>query len=235
LNAHFVTHAALVAGLPLLLALPVRAQTRRPGLTGAALVYRAEQRVRYLGSVHEQSGTWIGGEGLVRVGRFGLRVSGVTGHLSGDTSATHPDRDVRVTAASLTLQPVGGLELGADVVARRVVASASTVVARLLGGHVGAAIPLGVEGLTGTVRGDYYPATDVTGDERISLALSGEIGALYAPSRGGIVVRLSYRFERYDYSASALGPARLEQVRTVVVGLGIQLARGRATNPASPR
>lgn len=232
---HLVARAALVAGLPLLLALPVGAQTHGSGLTGVALAYRAQQRLRYLGSTHEQSGTWFGGEGLARVGRVGLRVSGVTGHLSGDTSATNSDRTVRVSEASLSLQPFGWLEFGADVVARRVASSASTVVSRLLGGHVGVAIPLGIEGLTGAVRGVYYPATDVTGEEVLSLALSGEIGVLYAPSRSGIVLRLSYRFERYDYAASTLGPARLEQVRSVVVGLGIRLMRGRATSRVSPQ
>jgi hypothetical protein len=99
---------------------------------------------------------------------------------------------------------------------------------------VGAAVPLGLEGLTGTVRGVYYPATGVTGDETLSLALSGEIGVVYGPPRGRMVLRLSFRFERYDYEESALGPARLEQVRAVVVGLGIRLAPGRATSPVLP-
>lgn len=228
-----VARATLIAGLTLLLALPAGAQTRGLGLTAVALAYRAEQRLRYLGTTHEQSGTWFGAEGQARFGRVGLRISGVTGHLSGDTSATNPDRTVRASEASVSLQPVGWLEVGADVVARRVASSSSTVVARLFGGHVEAAIPLGMEGLTGSVRGVYYPATDVTGDEALSLALSGEIGVLYAPSRGGIVLRLSYRFERYDYAAGALGPARLEQVRSVVVGVGIQLVKGRATTPVS--
>jgi len=224
-RARLLALSTLVAELLLLVALPVGAQTRGSGLSGVALAYRAEQRMRYLGTVHDQSGTWFGGEGLARVGPIGLRVSGVTGRLSGDTSVTNPDRTVRISEATLSLWPAPWLDLGADVVARRVESSASTVVSRLLGGHAGLAIPLGVDGLTGTVRGVYYPATDVTGDEKLSLALSGELGFLYAPSRGGIVLRLSYRFERYDYAATTLGPARLEQVRSVVVGLGIHFGR----------
>jgi hypothetical protein len=217
--------STLVAELLILLASPVGAQTRGSGLSGVALAYRVEQRMRYLGSVHDQSGTWFGGEGLARLGPIGLRVSGVTGRLSGDTSVTDPDRTVRISTASLSLWPVAWLDLGADVVARRVESSASTVVSRLFGGHFGLAIPLGLDGLTGTVRGVYYPATDVTGDEKLSLALSGELGFSYLPSRGGIVLRLSYRFERYDYAATTLGPARLEQVRTVAAGLGIKFGR----------
>jgi hypothetical protein len=232
-SARLFARVALVTGLPLLLALPAGAQSPNSGLTGVALVQRAEHRLRYLGSVHEQSGIWFGGEGLASFGRVRLRVSGVTGHLSGDTSVTNPDRSVRVSEASLSLQPIGWLEFGTDVVARRVASPASTVVLRLLGGHVGVAIPLGVEGLTGAVRGVYYPATDVTGDEALSLALRGEIGVLYAPSRSGIALRLSYRFERYDYAAGTLGSARLEQVRAVVVGLGIRMAKGRATTRVS--
>jgi hypothetical protein len=222
---HFFACSTLVAELLLLVALPVGAQTRGSGLSGVVLAHRAEQRMRYLGSVHEQSGTWFGGEGQLGVGPVTLRVSGVTGKLTGDTSAVNPDRSVRVSAASLSLRPAAWLDLGADVAARRVESSASTVVARLFGGHAGLAIPLGVEDLTGTVQAVYYPATDVTGDEKLSLALSGEFGFLYAPSRRGIVLRLSYRFERYDYAASALGPARLEQVRSVVAGLGIHFGR----------
>jgi hypothetical protein len=234
-NARLFARAALATGLPLLLALPAGAQTGGSGLTGVVLAHRAEQRLRYLGSTHEQSGMWFGGEGLASFGRVRLRVSGVTGRLSGDTSVTNPDRSVRVSEASLSLQPFGWLEFGTDVVARRVASRASTVVSRLLGGHVGVAVPLGVQGLTGAVRGVYYPATDVTGNEALSLALGGEIGVLYAPSRSGIVLRLSYRFERYDYAAGALGPARLEQVRAVVVGLGIHREREPATSRASPR
>jgi len=222
---HLLACATLVAELLLLVALPVGAQTRGSGFSGVVLAHRAEQRMRYLGSVHEQSGTWFGGEGQLGVGHVTLRVSGVTGKLTGDTSAVNPDRSVRVSAASLSLRPAAWLELGADVAARRVESSASTVVSRLFGGHAGLAIPLGVDGLAGKAMAVYYPATDVTGEERLSLALSGELGFLYAPSRRGIVLRLSYRFERYDYAASALGPARLEQMRTVVAGLGIQLGR----------
>jgi hypothetical protein len=224
-RAHRFACSTLVAELLLLVALPVGAQTRGSGLSGVVLAHRAEQRMRYLGSVHEQSGTWFGGEGQLGVGPVTLRVSGVTGKLTGDTSAVNPDRSVRVSEASLSLWPAAWLDLGADVAARRVESSASTVVSRLFGGHVGLAIPLGVEGLTGTFQAVYYPTTNVTGDEKLSLALSGELGFLYAPSRRGIVLRLSYRFERYDYAASALGPARLEQMRTVVAGLGIQLGR----------
>jgi len=224
-RAHLLACPTLVAELLLLVAVPAWAQTRGSGLSGVALAYRVEQRMRYLGSVHDQSGTWFGGEGLARVGPVGLRVSGVTGRLSGDTSVTNPDRTVRISTASLSLWPAAWLDLGADVVARRVESNASTVVARLFGGHAGLAIPLGVQGLTGTVQAVYYPATDVTGDEKLSLALSGELGFLYAPSRRGIVLRLSYRFERYDYEESALGPARLEQVRSVVAGLGIKFGR----------
>jgi len=192
-------------------------------VSGMAFGYRAEHRMRYLGAVHEQSGNWLGGEGTIRLGPITLRASGLTGKLSGDTSVTNPDRTVRVSSGSLGVRPAGWLEFGADVGARRVETSASTVVTRLVGGHVGLAVPLGLDGLAGTASATYYPVTDVTGDEKLSLALAGEMGFLYTPPRGGVMIGLAYRFERYDYSAGALGPARLEQQRSVVARVGLKL------------
>mgnify|MGYP001310857179 CR=1 FL=1 len=225
MRARLLALSTLVAALLLVVALPVGAQTRGSGLSGVALAYRVEQRMRYLGTVHDQSGTWFGVEGQARLGPVTLRLGGVTGKLAGDTSATNPDRDIRVSAISLGIRPTVWLEVGADVAARRVASPASTVVTRLFGGHLALALPLGVDGLSGNATVVYYPAAGVTGDEKLSLALSGELGFSYLPSRGGLVLRLSYRFERYDFGATALGPARLEQVRTVVAGLGIHFGR----------
>jgi hypothetical protein len=216
---------ALFAAAHLAVGSPCPAQTGGPKLSGAAVGYRVEQRMRHLGTIYEQSGTWFGAEAQARIGAVTLRVSGLTGTLTGDTSVTNPDRDVRVSAISLGIRPAMWLEVGADVAARRVASPASTVITRLLGAHVGLAVALGVDGLSGNATVVYYPAADVTGDESLALAASGELGFSYAPPHVPIMLRLAYRFERYDFSGSTLGPARLEQVRAVVAGLGIRLRR----------
>lgn len=224
-RARLFTASALFAAALLPVATPSRAQTGGPSVAAAGVAYRVEQRMRYLGTIHEQSGTWFGGEGQARLGSVTLRVSGVTGKLAGDTSVTNPDRDVRVSAISLSIRPISWLEVGADVAARRVSSPAAAVVTRLFGGHFALALPLGVDGLSGNATAVYYPAAAVTGDEKLALAASSELGFSYAPPRSAIVLRLAYRVERYDFSGSALGPARLEQVRAVVAGLGMRLGR----------
>jgi len=225
MRARRLTLSAPFAAALLSVAMPGRAQTGGPSISAAGVTYLVEQRMRYVGTIHEQSGTWFGGEAQARLGRVTLRVSGVMGKLTGDTSVTNPDRDVRVSSISLGIRPALWLEVGADVAARRVASPASTVVTRLFGGHVALALALGVDGLSGNATAVYYPATDVTGDERLALAAYSELGLSYAPPRGAIVLRLAYRVERYDFSGSALGPARLEQVKAVVAGLGMRLGR----------
>jgi len=217
-------HALLAAAL-LPFASPAAAQNGGVAVSAAGIAHRAEHRIRYLGMLHDQSGTWWGAEGQIRAGRVAVRLSGVTGKLTGDTSVTNPDRDIRVSTASLGLQPTSWLELGVDLTARRVATQASTVVMRLFGGHAGLRIPLGLDGLAGHASAVYYAATDVTGDESLSLALGGELGFTYAPPRGAVLLRLAYRFERYDYAEGTLGSARLEQVRALVIGVGLQLMR----------
>jgi len=225
MRARLFTAWTLFAAALFPVATPSRAQTGGPSVSAAGVAYRVEQRMRYLGTIHEQSGTWFGGEGQARFGAVTLRVSGVTGKLAGDTSVTNPDRDVRVSAISLGIRPTAWLEVGADVAARRVSSPAATVVARLFGGHLALALPLGVDGLSGNATIVYYPATGVTGVEKLTLAASSELGFSYEPPRRAIVLRLAYRVERYDFSESALGPARLEQVRAVVAGFGMRLGR----------
>ena len=225
MRARLFAASALFAAALFSVATPSRAQTGGSRVSAAGVAYRVEQRMRYMGTIHEQSGTWFGGEGQARLGSVTLRVSGVTGKLAGDTSVTNPDRDVRVSSISLGIRPTVWLEVGADVAARRVASPATTVVTRLFGGHLALALPLGLDGLSGNATIVYYPATDVTGDEKLTLAASSELGFSYAFPRGAIVVRLAYRVERYDFSGSALGPARLEQVRAVVAGFGMRLGR----------
>lgn len=212
--------------------LPGAAEPRRPtgsgprqgavGLSAVALAYRAEHQMRYLGTTRNQSGTWFGGEAQLSAGPVALSISGVAGKLKGQAGAMNPDRSVRVSAASLGIRPIAWFEVGADVAARRVQSPASVVVTRLFGGHARIAIPLGVDGLSGNATAVYFPATAVTGDEKLTLALSGELGFTYAPSSRGVAMRLAYRFERYDYSAAALGPARLEQQQSLVAGIGVK-------------
>lgn len=215
--------ALALALLPV--AAPALAQSSRVALSGVALAYQTQYRLRYAGVLHDQTGTWLGGEGALRLGPVVLRASGLVGKLSGDTSIVNPDRTLRITTLGLGLRPASWLELGADVMARRVESGPTTLLWRLVGGHVGIALPLGLRGLTGTAVGTYYPASSVTGGAKLNVALSGELGVSYAPPRSVVVLRLAYRFERYDFAPTGTDPARLEQLRALVAGLGIRVGK----------
>jgi hypothetical protein len=204
---------------------PLRAQNTGAGIAGAALAQRVQYRLRYAGGIHDQSGTWLAAEGMAHLGLVFIRTSLASGALSGDTSAVNPDRTFRVTSLSIGIRPTAWLEFGPDVMARRVESSASTVIWRLLGGHLGIALPLGLEGLAGTATGTYYASRAVTGDEKLNLALTGELGVSFAPPGIVMMLRISYRFERYDFDALGGNQPRLEQARSLVAGVGLSLRR----------
>ncbi len=216
---------ASLAVVVLVVGMPLRAQDTGVGLAGTVLTQSVQYRLRYVGSVHDQSGTWLGGEGAARFGPVLVRVSLTKGDLSGDTSAINPDRTLRVTNLSLSIRPVVWVEVGADAMARRVESSASTIIWRLLGGHFGIALPLGLEGLSGTATGTYYAWRSVTGGEVLNLAATGDLGVAYAPRGGVIILRVAYRFERYDFDGLGGDPPRLEQSRSLVAGIGVRLGK----------
>ncbi len=203
------------------LATPAAAQT----LAGGGVAYNVEHRILYQGAVREQTGLWTGGEGSLRLGPVRVGLGGVMGTLSGGTDPANPERKVRSSVVTLLIRPARWVELGAEAEARRFESDIATTVWRLAGPSLRISAPLGPAGLAGTAHVSYFPLATVTGDQKIALAFRGSVGVSLSPPRVPITAQVAYRFERFDFAASAGGSERLEQFRGVTAGLGFRLGR----------
>ena len=205
-------------------ATPLAAQA----ISGGAIGYSVTRRLSFSGTVHEQTGTWMGVEGGARLGSVTIGASGLFGKVSGDPdTTTNPDLDMRVSDAWLRVRVAPWLDLGIEGEARRQEAKTGVTTWRLIGGTARATPPLGVSGLTGLAEVTYFAsASDVGSSASISPALRATMGVSFSPSPGRVELRLAYRFERYDFSASGTGPARLEQFSGIMAGAAVRLGRG---------
>jgi hypothetical protein len=220
--------ALLVASLALAAPQLGRAQS----LGGGVLAYRVEHRVLIQGSVLEQTGLWVGLEGSARWGPLRVGLAGLMGSLSaGEADSARPTRDARATTVSAVRRLADWAEAGLEVEARRFGSDAGTVVWRLAGLTARATPAMGLRGLEGLLEVSSFPLAGVSGaDYSVKLALRGMVGLRYAPPPGRWVLRLAYRFERFEFEPSgAASPGadaeRLEQFRGLVVGAGVHLAR----------
>jgi hypothetical protein len=196
-------------------------------LSGGAVAYNVEHRVLYQDSVLEQTGLLFGAEGSARLGPVVLGVHGMMGKLSGGSDSISPPRDVRTSGLTLHLRPIAWLELGGEAEARRFDADAGTTVWRLLGANLRARPPMGVPGLEGLLDASFFPSATVSPNDDLkgSVAMRVTVGASYSPPRAPVSLRLSYRFERFEFKndGSAAAEDRLEQFRGVVVSAGLRL------------
>lgn len=214
-----------LAGMAVLLAVSIPTTLVAQGLSGGGMAYRVQHRVLYQGSVLEQTGTFVGGQGSVRLGPARLGVSGLMGTLGGGDDPANPEKKVRASSVTVLIEAYPGLAVGAEAEGIRFEADAGTTAWRLIGVHGQAAIGLDVPGLAGTAELSYFPSASVIDGEKITLAFRGTVGVSYDAPRGPLTLSLGYRFERFDFEASGTTPARLEQFRGVVVGAGIELGR----------
>ena len=190
---------------------PLAAQT----IAGSATAYPVTRRVSYQGTVREQTGTWIGAEASVSLGKVALGVGGFMGKVAGDPDpSTNPDLDVRVSDLWVQVHTAPWLDLGATLEVRRQESSVGVNSWRLIGPTARASPGLGISGLTGLAEVTYFAsASDVGSGTSISPALRATFGAAYAPAPGRFELRVAYRFERFDFAAVGTNPARLEQFR----------------------
>jgi hypothetical protein len=211
----------LAAGPLFVLAGPLSAQS----LSGTGLAYNVQHRVLYQGVVGERTGLWFGGEGAVQAGPIRVGVAGLLGSLGGDTSRANPEATVRATSLTLHFAVAPGVLVGAEVEARRFEADVGTTAWRLIGANARLAAPLGVPGLVATADASYFASASVVGgQETITPAFRATLGAGYQ-ARGALRFQVGYRFERFDFEPGGTGPARKEQFRGVLAGIGLRLGR----------
>jgi hypothetical protein len=212
--------ARLTALILLVVPLPVAAQ----GIAGDAAGFNVQRRVYYQGAVYEQTGLWYGASGAARLGPVRLGLRGLFGSLTGG-GAQSPDVTVRATTVTLDFAIAPWGMLGAQAEARRFESDAGVVMWKLLGGNVRLEPGLGLAGLKGVADVSLLPASSVSGGPSLAMAVQATVGVGYSPGRSGLELRLGYRFERYDISASATSPERYEQFRGIVAEAGIRLGR----------
>lgn len=217
----------VLLGLVLMPLAPATAQTSPGRVAVGGVVQRVQYHVQSLGAnlastIEEQSGTFVGVEGSVRLGMVAVSARSVMGSLapSGDL-AGGPDRASRVTAIAMHLQPSPALAFGPEIEAFRFDTDLGVVAYRFIGVSGRATIPLGSSGLSGSVDGAFFPVSAVSGDAAVSVALRVGVGVVLAPGRGPFFASVGYRLDRIDFSEGG----RLEQFRGLTFGAGLRLGR----------
>jgi hypothetical protein len=198
---------------------PVSAVGQR-SLLGRVEIGRVEHRVRDGGLVQPSSGTVLGAAlGLV-VGRRYEVWGEVRGGRLAAPSAGGDDRDL----AEVELRGEAHVNPWLTAQAGATVRSYTTPLARQrwsalrLGAE--ARIPLGLESIHGMVRGQWLPATWVSGLPRPGLALAAGAGVEWQGRRWS--VSALYALERYDFPASG-GTRRLEELSALRLRGGLRL------------
>jgi len=191
-------------------------------LGGAAVAFRPVYRLRYAGSVREQSGTWFGGEVEGRAGIVSVRVLGLAGSLSGDEDSANPPRTVRTTSVLLLLGPPLGFQAGLRADARHIETPAATSLWRLAGPAARVTQGLGIDGLEARIEAAVFPIRDVSSGYRLNSAFHVAVGVGWVPGRSGTVIRLGYDLARYDFSPEGSELSRLEQLGGLSLTLGLR-------------
>jgi hypothetical protein len=215
------------AVLALLLAaalFPAAARAQRLTLTAGG--FNVQRRVYLQNSVLEQTGVWIGGGGMASLGKLRLGVSGLMGTFKGKgNDPANAEVKARTTAVTLQVAFTPALMAGVQAEGRRFEADAGVTSWRLIGGRVRFEPSLGIPGLRGLADVAILPASSVSNGPSIKTALEATVGVSLAPPRSPLLLRLAYRFERFDVAAEGLAAERYEQFRGLVVEGGVRLGR----------
>jgi hypothetical protein len=207
----------------LALALPVAA--RAQSLQGVGGGFNVQRRIFYQDAVHEQTGMLVGGSGSLGLGPLRLGVSGVMGTLKSTEGSAAADVKVRSSAVRVQYALAPGIAVGVQAEARRFEADAGVTVWRLIGVNARLEPGLGLAGLRALADVSVLPASSVVNGPKLKMALQATVGASFAPRGGPLVLRIGYRFERFDLEATGASPERYEQFRGLVVEAGLSLGR----------
>jgi hypothetical protein len=205
-------------------ALAAPATLRGQSLEATLGPYALERRLEYHGEVYDQTGTVYGGTATLRWGAVMLDAGGWTGALSGREGLPNGDVRVRTTAASLHLAVTSAILVGAQVETRRFASEAGVVIWQMRGWDVLFHPELGLPGLQGVAEVSILSSSTVRGGPTMDVALQTTMGVAYSVRGAPLLLRLAYRFERYDLPTSGASSGRLEQFRGVVAEVGLHVA-----------
>lgn len=181
--------------IPVLAVLAIAPLAAQRSVTGGVVTYLVRESIPT--EANSQTGTWVGVESRLMLGRYSLSIRGLTGTLRGNPPVI--DRDARLTSISLRRRFTSWLALGLDAEAHRQSSEVSVPVWRLAGAGATLGAGLGVEGLRAHADMAVLPITSVVAAPHISLATRAEIGLMYRLSRWPIEAQFGYREETVQF------------------------------------
>jgi hypothetical protein len=207
--------ATLLAALAVLAARVMAAQ--RIEVTGLGMIAGPHATVLEQGTREIVGGTWLGATVEVRKDRWLMAVSGLRGTLH-PIENTPFQRDGGEERVAVCYELRHGLRAEATYTARAFSSAAGYQRWNMLGIGAAVSLPLGDSLLHADARGSYLPAVSVSGQASPSVALAAEVGVTAAPLPTPLVIRLNYRFERFDFPSG-----RLEQFDRVALAVGYRI------------
>jgi len=167
-------------------------------------------------------GVWLGVAVEVKVRRLLIAVSGLRGTLT-PIENTPFERDGGEEAILIRFEPRSGLGVEGAYTARAFSSAAGYQHWDILGLGAWVSMPLGDPALCAYARGSYLPAVSVSGQPAPTVALAAEVGVSAAPARAPVLIRLKYRFERFDFPGQPT--ARLEEFDRITLEVGYRVRR----------
>jgi hypothetical protein len=209
----------LLFAVGLLAARPTVAQ--RVEVTGFGIVAGPRSTVLYEGVRETVEGVWLGAALEVKVGRFRVSGFGLRGPL--DPAANAAGRDAGEEGILVRFEPRAGVGVEAMYAARAFSSAVGYQRWDMLGLGAWVSTALGDPALQAYARGSYLPAVGVSGQPSPNLALAAEVGVSAIPHGTPVVIRLAYRFERFDFPGQPT--ARLEEFDRITLEVGYRVRR----------
>lgn len=190
-------------------------------VTGFGIVAGPRNAVLQDGVREIVQGLWLGAALEVKVGHFVIAGVGLRGILDPVSNAV--ERDGGEEGIVVRFEPRAGLGVEATYTARAFSSPVGYQRWNMLGLGAWTSVPLGHPGLRAHARGSYLPSVSVSGQPSPSVALAAEVGVSGVPRGIPVVVRLTYRFERFDFPRQPA--ARLETFERIALEVGYRVRR----------
>ena len=187
---------------------PGALSAQRIEVTGFGIVASPRSTVLDQGVREVIGGVWIGAAVQVKVDRLLITASGLRGTLDPiENTPFQSDAGEEGMRVGLALR--SWLSVEADYTARAFSSTAGYQRWDMLGLGAAASVPLGDSALSAHARVSYLPVANASGRSSPGLAVAAEVGVTAAPRRAPLLIRLSYRFERFDFPGE---PAEFDRI-----------------------
>ncbi|HEY3278866.1 MAG TPA: hypothetical protein VGJ83_00015 [Gemmatimonadales bacterium] len=194
---------------------------QRVEVTGFGLVAGPRSAVLHEGVRETVEGVWLGAVLEVKVGRVLVSGTGLRGTL--DPVANAVRRDGGEQGVLVRFEPRAGFGVEAMYTARAFRSAVGYQRWDILGVGAWVSVPLGDPALRAHARASYLPAVRVSGQPSPNVALAAEVGASATPRGTPLQIRLTYRFERFDFPGQPT--ARLEEFDRIALEVGYRMRR----------